>query len=366
MVSSYLEKPCPQFLIGFILITCYVPSIIGSSIPTGWLFLIIVSPICLFTITIRVTFLNWLGALFIFYCFISLLWTPNLYISIFYLIKIVSLACVFCIGSGLKDIRYFIIGLAVGLLPSDILAFIKYFNETDYVFALKDGFAGLFVNPNIYCEVSVSILLALIAFKLWIYIPFTLPGLVLVHSRGAILGLICGFLIYLFKKNRTSFYVFSVIIFTIGTLYYIDRLQISSINERFELWADTFRGLKVFGNGIGTFEILYPYYAVYLDTSIARPRYAHNDLLNILFETGIGIIPFLIMLFYIYKVKTDETIILIGIGIMSLFSFPLNISVTAFIWFLVAGYVSRNINTIWDNGNSRGSYLFRGYTKTGI
>lgn len=362
MVSSFIEKPCPQFLLGFVLINAYVPGIIGASIPTGWLFLLIAIPYFLIK-DIRITEVHILGFLFLIYCTISLAWTPNLNIAWLHFLKAIILGCIFCLGSSLTNLRWIMIGLAVGLLPSDIIGIIQHFYNNPIVFALPGMTSGLFVNQNIFCEISASILLCLIIYKLWWYIPFTFVGIFLIHSRGAILGLISGLFILLFRVHRTSFYILATIFITMASVYFIDR-STTSIFERFDLWADTLKGLKIFGNGIGSFEILYPYYATLIDTSVARPRFAHNDLLQLIFELGIGVIFLLCMLYQNLNIRTNEKVILYGIGIMAMFSYSLNISAIGFIWFLVAGFASRGLPAVWDDGNNRGSYLSEGFTRS--
>jgi len=117
--------------------------------------------------------------------------------------------------------------------------------------------------------------------------------------------------------------------------------KLTSIQERFDLWADTYQGFKLFGNGIGSFEITYPWDATHIDTILARPRFAHNDLLQLIFEFGIGSLFILFMIFNILKINRPERIILYAIGIISLFTFPLHVPVLAFIAALVAGNITR-------------------------
>lgn len=362
MVSSLSEKSCPQFLIGFGVVNAYVPGVIGASVTTGWLFLLLTLPILLFYCNIRITIVHILGLLFLCYATLSFAWTSNVNIAFFIYLQAITVAIVFCIGSSLNNIKWFVIGCAVGLLPSDILATIQYFYKEPVVFTVQGNVAGLFVNKNIYCEVSAIICITLIVFKLWWYIPFTLPGIVYVHSRGAILGFATGLLVWLFKHNRLAFYSLSVTGLVVGSIYYIDNFSMISVNERFAMWADTIKGIKIFGQGVGSFEITYPYYATNIDTSLSRPRFAHNDLIQAIYEFGIGSILLVISFYTILKIKCDETIIIFSIIVMSMFNYTTHIPASAFILFLVAGYVSRNLPAVCDMRNSRGSYISKGFT----
>lgn len=351
-----IQKPCPQFLLGFGLINFYIPGIIGASVVSGWLFLLLIIPFLLSTI--RITSVNILGTLFLIYATLSLIWTKNINIAFFIYLQIIILCAVFCLASSLNSIKWIIVGLSIGLLPSDLLAFIKYFWNYDFVFALQGNVAGLFVNKNIFCEVSALLFVILVVYKLYWYIPFTLPGIIFVQSRGALLGLFVGMSIWLFKVNRTSFYIFCIVAVTLAGLN-IEKFSTVSVIERFDLWGDTINGLTFKGNGVGSFEILYPYYATYIDTSLSRPRFAHNDLLQLIFEFGIGSIFVLIAIYKLIKKNNVENIILYSLGTMAMFSYPLHIPVTAFIGFLVAGYINRDLPVICNTRIDWGPHIFK-------
>lgn len=352
------EKPS-LFLLGFILINAYIPGIVGAAIPTGWLFLILVLPIIMFFVDTRITNSHILGLLFIVYSLLSLLWTQNLNIATFFVVQMFALASIFCIASGIKDIKIIIKGLAVGLLVSDVISIFQYY-KISIVYTLYDMIAGLFVNQNIYCEVSATILICLIIYKLWWFIPLTLPGIILVHSKGALMGLGIFGMLYLYKYSKKL-----AILVIASTLFYValDKYNSSSTFERFDLWVDTLRGLKLFGNGIGSYEIVFPLHAVDIDTAIARPRFAHNDLLQLIYEFGIGSVLFVIMIINVMRIKTDETIILVCIAVISMFNYSNHVPVIAFVTFMVAGYITRYDAPIRNIGNSWGSNIYSSFKR---
>lgn len=362
MVSFNIEKPCPQFLIGFLLLNIYLPGIIGASIPTGWLFLLIILPLFLFQINIDVKFSHILGFLFLLYAALSFVWTANLNIALMFFLQFVALSLVFCIGSSIKNIKWFLVGLGIGLLPSDIIATIQYFYHYPVVFTLPLHTAGLFINQNMFCEASAVLFVTLLIFEFWWILPLTLPGLIYVHSRAAIIGVIVGTELYLFKKNKLYFYIFNGFLM-LCFLVTFRNFTFSSVIERFNIWLDVLNGFNIFGNGVGSFEITYPFYATHIDTALARPKFAHNDLLQLMYEYGIGFVFFAIFVFSILKVRKNENIILVSILTISLFSFPLHIPVIAFIWFLVAGFVSRDMPSIWNIRDSGGLHLSEGFTR---
>lgn len=344
--SNPLHKPYPLFLLGLGVIIAYVPGILGAAISTGWFFLFLTVPILFLFCEVKLG----LGFLFILYAVISLLWTADLNIAWFYLLQLIILGCLFHIGTNLKDLKNIIKGLAFGLGISALLAVAQKFGFHSLIYTLNDKPSGLFINPNIYSETSAIILVCLVVFKLWWWIPVTLPGLILVQSRAAFLGLGIGLFFYIWKLNKylaiSSVFLLSLIVIAV----YWNNFNTASIYERLDLWVDTIKGLNFFGNGVGSYETLFPYYATHIDTELARPKYAHNDFLQIVFELGIGSILFLLVLLDVFKTKRIELPILFTIGIISLFTYPLHTPASAFLAFLVAGYLSSDV---YSNGDNR-------------
>lgn len=355
-VYNPLHKPYPLFFIGFGVITAYIPGILGASISTGWLFLLIVAPI--FFCYCEVKF--GLGFFFICYAILSLAWTENLNIALFHLLQLIVLGLVFYIGQYIKEEQLKIIfkGLALGLGISAIIGIAQEFGFKG-IYTLDNSIAGLFINPNIYSEISAILLVSLIVLKLWWWIPVTLPGLILVHSRTAILALGIGLFCWTWKFNKRLATISLILVGFLGIVFYWNNFNMFSIKERFDLWADTIQGFKIFGNGVGSFEILFPYYAIHIDTELARPRYAHNDLLQIIFEFGIGSILFLMVLFDVFKARKAEGIILFTVCIVALFTYPMHVPAPAFIAFLVAGYIIGCDATNRVNRFNIGSDLFK-------
>jgi hypothetical protein len=355
-----LHKPYSLFFLGFGVITIYIPGIIGASISTGWLFLLIVAPI-LFCYCDKTQF--GFGFAFICYAVISIAWTEILNIAWFHLLQLIVLACIFYIGQNIKDdgLKIIFKGLSIGLGVSACLAIAQKFGFTQ-VYTLANSTAGLFINPNIYSEISAIILVSLIVLKLWWWIPVTLPGLFLVQSRSAFVALGFGLFILAWRYNKYLAIISIIVVGTTGSYFYWHRFDLISVQERLNMWADTIQGFKFFGNGVGSYEALFPYYASHINTELARPRYAHNDLLQVVFEFGIGSILLLMVLFNVFKTKRPELIILFTVGVISLFTYPIHIPTSAFIAFLVAGFVTRNNGSDGDIWIDRGPNLFKGNT----
>lgn len=361
-VYNPLHKSCPLFFLGFGVITAYIPGIVGASISTGWLFLLIVAPILFLYCDIKLG----LGFIFICYAAISLIWTEILNIAWFHFLQLVVLGCVFHIGRSIKenDLKTIFKGLVAGLGISVIISILQWQGFNLGIYVLSKSYAGLFINPNIYSEISAILLISCIVLKLWYWIPITIPGLLFTQSRAAYLALIIGLLIAIWKYNKYIAISLVLLVGLFGLYFYWGKFSLISIQERLDMWADTIQGFKIFGNGVGSYEALFPYYSTHINTELARPRYAHNDLLQIIFEFGIGSILFLMVLINVFRSNKPETAILLTVCVISIFTYPLHIPTPAFIAFLVAGYLTSDTAYNWNFWNNRGSSLFK-WAKTG-
>ena len=339
-VSKLKLEPPLLSLLGFIISIAYIPGIVGAAIPTGWFVLIGLMPIliCFYHKSINVYHIEVI--LFVTYCGISLVWTQNFNIGLFFFVQLVALGLTFYLGSTLTDLKPIFKGLAVGIGISGIVSILQKFYDWNFVFRNTGMNAGLFVNQDLFCEASVIVFISLIIFELWWWLPFTITGIVLVHSRAAILALIGCFGIWLWSKSKIAALVFGFIL-VCGSAFYLSRGIDDSIRQRLYLWESTVKGFTVLGNGIGSYQIAYPPFAVNVDTSIERPKFAHNDFLQFVFEVGIGTIFLILLAYDVLIIKRKERLILYAVGIISCFSFPFHIPVMAFIGCLVAGYITK-------------------------
>lgn len=332
-----------QFLFGFLIATAYIPGWIGGTISTSYFVLMIGLPILLYNAEIPITRLHLYGTCFLLYCFVSLAWSYSFNVAFFVFLQMIVCALAFCYGSCLDDLKPIFKGLALGLGVSAVIAIFQKFGF-DFVFVAEtpNKVAGLFVNPNMYSEISVILLVALLALKQWIWTLVTLPGIVWSYSRAAVTALLICCLIFMWNKSKAFTILLIPVMALAVTAYYLNgHFDISSINERMAIWSDSVRGLTLFGHGVGSYEILLPFYAHDLDTVKVIPRYAHNDYLHLLFEFGIGCV-FLIPFISLIKNNNNEKYILCSVAVIAMFSFPLHIPMSAFMFFLVAGHVARN------------------------
>jgi hypothetical protein len=341
-------------ILAIAVLTAYIPGYTGATIPTGWAVLWLIMPILLLRCKIEPFPVYGWGAAFLLYAGLSLLWSPH---GLLAFMQLCALASVFLWATTLPDLRKVSIGLAIGLgISGDISLF--QWSGFQSIFRVTDFPSGLFVNSNVFAEVSAMILVLLLVNRLWWWIPVTAPGLV-IGSRASLVALLCVFLAWVWSKSKITA---AILIATLGavTAYSVTTFNNKSINERWGMWADTWNGVTLWGHGIGSFEYLYPYYANHMDTVRVRPVSAHNDLLQLLFEVGIGIVPLLVALWYLARIKDNHRYVLLCFGIIGLFGFPLHIPASAFIAACCAGHLVYRQREFWAASGYRGSAISLG------
>jgi hypothetical protein len=352
-------------LLGIAIMTAYMPGVIGFVSITSWAVMWLVMPIFILKCKIDVTFIHILGMMFLSYSALSLLWSPH---GMLELMQLLALASVFVWGSTLKDLKSVIVGLSIGLAFSSVLAIFQFFGFNDFVYSGTPRPSGLFFNSNIFAEISGMLLLLILINKLWWCIPVTLPGL-MVSSRAVILGLGISLAVLYWTKSKALSILTLIVswliayLVTFPSIINISPASISSnstvsVFQRLYVWQDMLTGFTIFGNGIGSFVYKFPEYNKHIDSSVTLVEYAHNDLLQLIFELGIGAIPLLIIFVLLLMVKNDYKSVFAFFIIIGIFGFPLHMPVTAFMLALVASQLAKSSLGYSDIVNYFRSILF--------
>ena len=314
--------------------TAFSPNIVGAVVPTSWSIMLLASPILLKD-KIELTEIHIIGLIFLIYASLSWLWYPHGTLD---LLRLFALASVFIWGYTLKNLKNVVIGLSVGLSVSAIIAIFQYFGYS-VVFQATPKPSGLFVNQNVFSEITGMILLLLVIYKMWWFLPTTVPGL-LVSSRATVIGLGFTFVIWVWSKSK-SFAILIILMALLAFILITDFEHFDSVYERFDIWQDTISGFTLFGHGVGSFIYDYPTYAIHHDIMTTRPFEAHNDILQLIFEFGIGAIPLILMVGILLKTNDIHKYPLIFFVIVGQLGFPLHMPVTAFMAAIVAGYLAK-------------------------
>lgn len=338
-------------LVAFGVITAFVPLWTGAVIQTGWVWLWLAVPITLLWKEIEPSPVHWLGLCFLIYACLSLAWTPH---GLYALMQLGALASVFLWAYDLPNLRKVAMGLAFGLGVSAVVALFQ-IDGIQVVYRATPLPSGLFINSNVFCEISALVLVLLLVERLYWFIPVTLPGL-LMASRATILALGACLICWIWSKSRV---IGSILIgLGLGLLCFMLSFDYSHIDQRFGMWLDTWHGMSTFGHGVGSFDYLFPFYANHLDITSERPQYAHNDLIQLVFEFGIGCVPLLAAFGILAQIRDNHRYVLLVFAVISCFGFPIHIPAEAFILAVCAGSMVRNQYRIRLPSVYRGPALF--------
>ncbi len=331
----------------------FVPNIVGAVVPTSWSVLWLATPILLFKTEIKLTISHVLGLLFLGYAALSCLWSPH---GTLYLLQLLALAGVFLWAATLSDLRKVVIGLSIGLYVAAFIASLQYFGYNDIVFQATPKMSGLYVNSNIFSEITGMLLILILIYRLWWFVPAAIPG-VLIISRASIVAFGLTFVVWLWSKSKSLaiFVMLLALLIAVATTQTFNNFT----SDRIELWRDTISGITLFGHGAGSFVYDFPIYSSHFNISYSRPFDAHNDLLQLIFEFGIGAIPLILMMIVLLRINNVHKYPLIFFLVIGTFGFPFHVPNTAFMAALLAGYLAQYSMDYSRVSDSLRSVLFK-------
>lgn len=325
------------FWLGVVAATGYIPEITGSVLQPIWFILLIALACLLQREPVMMRRPHWLGLLFVACAILSLAWTPVTLNGIGALVQITVIALAFMWGSTLDSTRNVFIGLAVGLVTSDVAAFAQI---KGWQGLFQDSVpAGLFVDRNVFGETSMLVLAGLIGHRLWILVPLTLPALALTHTRSAALAFMAVVFTWCWARSK----LLTVVLAAFITPFAVALFQINgSMLERIAVWHDTAAAIVPWGHGIGSFMTSYPAYGLGAEGFGFRPQHAYSDYLEFAFEVGFGVIPLLLCLAQSLEVDLEpERLVIFAFLAIACFDSPAHLPTSAFIGALCAGQLAR-------------------------
>lgn len=329
--------------LGLLASLAYIPGYTGAIIPTQWVVLSCVLPLALWCRG-RMTLGHWLGAVFLVYAFASATWAADPFDVIWGLWTLSIIALAFWLGSTCIDLRNLWIGLAIGLTVSSVFAVLQFYGIRPVLGGTGLRSSGLLFNPLVLGSASALVIVGLLSEQLYWWIPGVAPGFLLAQSRGAIFALLCG--VWMVYRPKPIPLIFGVL--TVAFL--VTSFPSSADLIRFQLWWATIENLTLFGHGPGSF--LGFFYQP--GKALIHPEYAHNDILQLLFEYGLGAFA-LIAVFGLGFTQTDSTEwpVLVTFVILGLVSFPLYTPLTALVGACVAGRCVGDWDLAWSSRRDR-------------
>ncbi len=340
--------------LAFLTTILFIPGIPSAATVPRWALLMLVVPILWYRHPNRVTAGHLFGACFLAWAALSLIWTFNLYDGLRNGLLFGLLALVFCAAP--LSLRRVYGAMAVALAINSAVVIAQTLGWEGLPQAAVPS--GLFFNKNFGGELSAMVLAGVIGSRLWWAIPGVLPTLVLSHARGAWLALGVAGIVLVYQRNRAAAVALGFLVFV--TSWRLQQVN-SSIQQRIDLFLDSWDGFSFWGKGLGSFYTTFPEHASRLDSLRFRPSTAHSDLVNLTYELGPGVLLLLGLLVYALRARPLRTehyalIVFLGAGLVG---FPLYLPATAFLAALVLGSLCRDrpelrLSLAW----SRGRVLF--------
>lgn len=346
-------------LFGFALTAAYCPAIAGGGSTPRWDIAAFAIPVWLIAALltgreIKITAAHIAGTALLVLALASFAWTEAHNDSVDAMWKLALLGGCFALGSLIEDAAPLWIGAAGGIAISSGLVLIE--ATTGGHVAQGTPFAGLFVNRNYLTETSVLVMIGLFAHKralgvfFWPLAIAVVPAIALPHGRGALLGLgIAGGWMAVRRWPWALPVAVSCTVAALGAAtFYLKGHDVSAIVDRFHIWGDAARGLTIFGRGIGSFGSTMPLYAIFTDPAAVRNEFAHNDLLEVLYELGIpGLIIALIFIGAVLRSSDHpERFVFAAFITESFFAFPSHLPATAVLGAIVAGCAARDLPAV--------------------
>lgn len=259
------------------------------------------------------------GMVFIVLAALSLLWTPVVVEGLQPLWQFILLGALFAIGVELESMEPIFVGAGWGLAVSSVLSL------------AQDVPTGLFLNKNFLAEAAVLVFIGLVSYRRYALAAALLPAMLLPVSRGALLALVVASALQWRSRWLTAVlvttFVAVVAVWPNG----------ASLGERYVIWTHTADHLTWLGHGLGSFYIDFPGFQE--DGFARRFEHAHNDLLELAYELGIGVLPLLALWLVAMLQVQPVRVVLVAFTVEGCFAFPLYLPVTAALGILVTGHL---------------------------
>lgn len=343
--TRWSRSDAVPFAIGFLLMAAYWPGISGAATTPRWDVGVIIALALFFASPSPMTRAHWCGVALVGWLVVSIAWSLAPLEGFDEAAKLAVIAAAFGYGATLADVRALVMGAAIGIALSSIVAVAQWFGWNG-IEQTSDGFpAGLFYNHNRLAEAAVLVGAALIALRMWWWLPVLLPSLILPQGRGAWLAAGVVVVAMVWKRGRTfeRFMICAILAQLVLLIAMTSAAWRSgAIDERLALWDYTVNHLTWRGHGLGSFAgTAQIFLGTGIDASVAE--HPHNEYLWLAYEGGIialGLSGALAVSLW-RSTSSALGLVLIAIGVEACFAMPFHDPASVLFAALCAGHLAR-------------------------
>lgn len=319
------------FSLGLAGAVAFWPGAVDAPLTLRWAVLATMIPLCLILLGNRSAPLPWLPAAFVAGAAISLAWTPDVYSGIDDLAHLVILFAAFWLGASVRDLKPLWLGLSIGVGVSAAFVMAQWGFDSEVVSqTARPG--GLFGNKNFCAEAAMVAVIACLAMKSrlrWALTAAALFVVVICSSKAVFAGLAVAASFWMLPRYTKS--AFALLVGLVGLAILLFLVDHESVTYRLPMWQAALSDLRLLGHGIGSYAGAYPAY-----------EHAHSEPLQYIYELGLlAILPAVIFWKALEGWRGEtEGFILIAVGAVSLWSFPLHMPLTVLAAAAAAGHLA--------------------------
>lgn len=317
----------------FVAVVACVPFFPDGAHGVRWAWLSVALPaVFLWTRQLQCTWGHLLSIAFTLWCALTGLWAPSTYQFLFVYWHIVLFCLAFLIAAE-NDFDMEVVFKAAGFaLIINTLVVISQMAGYNFVPSATPP-AGIFFNKGSSSAITALVVVGLLGYRQFLLAALIAPPLFVAPlSRAPLVALFAAGVVWLWGRHRLAAGLAAGLFVGVVAWLAADTARMASGEYRLALWGVVFKQLSWFGVGVGGFSWADPF-----------SEYAHNDMLQVLYESGA---PGLLLLggaflFCLWGRITPERLVLITFLVEGCLDFPFYLPATSFLAALVAGALCR-------------------------
>lgn len=316
----------------FVAVVACVPFFPDGAQGVRWVWLSAALPVAfLYTRQLQCTWGHILLIAFTLWCGVTGLWAPALY-NFSYIYWHTVLFCLAFLIAAENDFDMQTVFAAAGyaLCSNTLVVFFQIVGYDIVPSVVPPG--GLFFNKAASSAIVALAVVGLLGYRRFLLAALAAPPLFVTPlSRTAPVAMLVAGVVWLWGRQRAAAVLLCLGLVGLLFVFAGDAARTSG-GYRLNLWGVVVDELTWFGAGVGAFSWLDPF-----------SEYVHNDMLQVLYETGVPGVLLLggFFLFCLWGKSTPESLVLVTFLVEGCFDFPFYVPATSLVAAVVAGALCR-------------------------